>query len=359
MATIKSFKCPNCSASIPYDAESGQLKCGHCGTSYDIDKLKEFDENQEVKADSFEWNFDNVEKVNIEGKVTYVCPACGGQVVGDENMSATNCPYCGTPIVVGEQFEDMLKPEYIIPFKLKIDDAKKAYGDFLKKKTLLPNDFKINNIIDKLQGIYVPYWLFDGDVEGQARFRATRIRTHREGDYQVTETSHFLVYRDGKASFERVPVDASSKLDDSLLDTLEPFDYKDATSFDAAYLSSYLADKYDKDDKESVNKANMRIKNSLVNILASSVIGYNTVIPEGASVQFYNGVAHYALLPVYIFSTKYKGKVYQFAMNGQTGKFAGDLPMDKKKAFVYLTLIFLGTFVVAFILMFLLNKGGF
>ncbi len=358
MASISSYKCPNCSASIPFDAASGQLKCGHCGTSFEMDKLNEFNVEQELEADVCEWNLEKKETVGTEDKVAYVCPACGGEVVGDENMSATACPYCGTPIVVGDKLDGMLKPDMLIPFRLTKDQAKEKYYEFLKKKVFLPNDFKVNNLIDKIQGIYVPYWLFDADASGQARFRCTRTRHYRSGDYEITETSYYLVYRDGSASFEKVPVDASSKLNDALLDSLEPFDYKECTDFNPAYLSSYLADKYDQNEDETISKANYRIKNSMINILASSVIGYDSVIPQGASVQFRNGKAHYALLPVYIFSSRYKGEVYQFAMNGQTGKFAGDLPMDKGKATVYSLMIFLGVFIVTFLIIFFMSKGG-
>jgi len=356
VATITSYKCPNCGANIPFDANEGTLKCQHCDTVFSVEDLNNYNVEQEIKADSYNWEKDNTQTVDVEGKLTYVCPSCGGQVIADENTAATSCPYCGTPIVVGEKVSGMLKPDMIIPFKLDMQAAKDAYLNYLKKKTFLPNDFKINNIIDKLNGIYVPYWLFDASVDGQARFRTTRHRSYTTGDYHVTETSHYLVYRDGQARFEKVPVDASIKLEDGLLDALEPFDYSKTVDFNSAYLSSYLADKYDQDQNQSINKANMRIKNSMLQILANSVVGYDSVLPEASSVQFHDGKAHYALLPIYLFTTKYNGKVYQFAMNGQTGKFAGDLPMDKGKAFKYCGLIFIISFVVIFGLCML--KGG-
>lgn len=353
---LTSYKCPNCDASIPFDASSGKLKCSHCGTEYDIENLEAYNAELNVEGDVCDWNVSENQEVAIDGKVSLVCPACGGEVIGDANTSATTCPYCGTPIVNQEQLSGILKPDLIIPFKLTKEDAKKAYIEHIKGKLFLPNDFSVNNIIDKLNGMYVPYWLFDCSAKGQARYRATRTRMYRQGDYQITETSYYLVHRDGQANFEKVPVDASTRLDDSLLDAIEPFNYSEAKQFNSAYLSSYLADKYDQDEKVSITKANERIKNSLEMLLRSSVIGYDTVIPVGNSVQLNDGKANYALLPVYLFTTKYQGKVYQFAMNGQTGKFVGDLPMDKGKAFKYCLMIFAISFIILF-LFFYMRKG--
>ena len=353
---LTSYKCPNCGASIPFDAKSGKLKCAHCGTEYDLENLEAYNVQKDTKEDICDWNISENKIIPIDGKVSYVCPACGGEVIGDENTSATNCPYCGTPIINKEQLSDILEPNMIIPFKLTKDDAMKAYAEHIKGKIFLPNDFKINNIIDKLNGVYVPYWLFDGSANAQARYRTTRTRSYTDGNYQIIETSYYLVYRDGQTEFEKIPVDASSKLDDALLDSIEPFDYKDGKEFNSAYLSSYLADKYDVDDKQSIEKANKRIKNSLELLLRSSVVGYDSVIPVASSIQLNNGQANYALLPVYVFTTKYKGKNYQFAMNGQTGKFAGNLPMDKSKAFSYSILIFVVSFIVLFI--FFYSIGG-
>lgn len=346
MSEIISYKCPNCGASIPFNATSGNLKCEHCGNEYPINTLKDLENEENIGEDNVSFSSKPSEKVNIDGLITYTCPSCGGQVVGDENMSAAICPYCGNSVIDSSQFDGLLKPELVVPFALDKNSAKKAYSAFLKGKVALPNDFEVNNVIEKLNGVYVPYWLFDAKVDGKARFRATRVNTFRHGDYITTETSYYLVYRDGKAFFEKVPVDASSKLDDSLMDALEPFDITKGVDFNSAYLSGYFADKYDVDQNETFIKANNRIKNSMLEMLASSVIGYQSCFLEKGSVSYNDSKATYALLPVYIFSCKYHDKVYNFAMNGQTGKFAGDLPMDKMKAFKIIALAFMISFIV-------------
>ena len=346
MSEIVSYKCPNCGASIPFNANSGTLKCSHCGTEYDVETLKDLMNEENVGEDNVTFSSSTTEKVTIDDKVTYTCSACGGQVVGDKNMSASVCPYCGSTLIDSSQFDGILKPEVVVPFALDINAAKDRYSEFLKGKWALPNDFKINNIIEKINGMYVPYWLFDADVNAKARFRTTRVNSFRSGDFQITETSHFLVYRDGSAAFKNVPVDASSKLDDSLMDALEPFDFSKGVDFNSAYLSGYFADKYDEDKDTTFAKANSRIKNSMFGMLTSSVVGYSSVFMENGSVSYDDSKAKYALLPVYIFSCKYYGKVYNFAMNGQTGKFAGDLPMDKKKVALTILIVFVAVFII-------------
>ena len=357
MAGIVSYKCPCCDADIPFDAVSGQLKCAHCGTTFSLEDLENYNVENHLEADSFQWEQAVEENVDIPGEINYVCPSCGGVVVGDENMSASSCPYCGNPVIVAKQFEGMLKPDLVLPFKLTKDDAKKAYAEHIKGKTLLPNDFSVNNVVENIKGIYVPYWLFSCDANCQGRYRATRTRTYRQGDYEVREEAHYLVYRDGQGSFKNVPVDASSKLDNVLLESIEPFDYSEAKDFNTAYLSGFFADKYDQDKDEVIRKANLRIKNSMRDIMRRSVVGYDSVSSEMTSVQLGNGASSYALMPVYLFSTTYKGKVYQFAMNGQTGKFVGDLPMDEKKAGEYIWSTFGIAFVICSLIGFFLFGG--
>lgn len=164
---------------------------------------------------------------------------------------ATECPYCGNPAIIKERVSGSLRPDYIIPFRLDRQAAKDTLKKFYKGKLLLPKAFRRENTIDKLQGVYVPFWLFDCDANGTVHFNTTRVSSWRSGDYLYTKTSHFLVIRGGKMAFEKIPVDASEKMDDSYMDSLEPFDYRSLTDFGTAYLSGFLADRFDVSAKDS------------------------------------------------------------------------------------------------------------
>ena len=151
-------------------------------------------------------------------------------------------------------------------------------------------------------------------------------------DYRYTETSYYMIHRGGSVGFEHVPVDGSSKMPDDLMESVEPYDYSDALDFQTAYLAGYFADKYDVTAEESIDRANQRVRRSTEDAFASTVQGYATVNAESSSVQFHGGKAKYALYPVWLLNTTWNGEKYTFAMNGQTGKFVGNLPLDKSAA---------------------------
>ena len=336
MQTLQEYKCPCCGGAIAFDSTLQKMKCPFCGTEFEMDALKSYDaELQGEQADNMEWETSagsEWQESEIEGLRSYVCKSCGGEIVGDANTAATSCPFCGNPVVMMNQFAGLLKPDIVIPFKLDKKAAKAGLMKHLNGKKLLPKIFKDQNHIDEVKGVYVPFWLFDTDVDAQVRYRATKIRTWSDEDYKYTETSYYMVHRGGSIGFEHVPVDGSSKMPDDLMESVEPYDYSDALDFQTAYLAGYFADKYDVTAEESIGRANQRVRHSTEDAFASTVQGYATVTAESSSVQFHGGKAKYALYPVWLLNTTWNGEKYTFAMNGQTGKFVGNLPLDKSAA---------------------------
>lgn len=309
------------------------MKCPYCSSEFDIETLKEYDEAlKEGPQDSMSWETSagrEWEDSEREGLRIYSCGTCGGEIVCDETTGACECPFCGNPVVMMDSFSGGLKPDIVIPFKLDKQAAIDALKRHYKGKVLLPKVFKDENRIKEVKGIYVPFWLFGTDADGLVRYRATRVRHWSDSNYNYTETSHFSVVRGGSICFENVPVDGSTKMDDALMESIEPFDLSAGVDFQTAYLSGFFADKYDVDSESSIARANERIRRSTEEAFESTVIGYTTVTPTGTNISLSNGTAKYALYPVWMLNTEWKGKKYAFAMNGQTGKFAGDLPMDK------------------------------
>lgn len=283
-------------------------------------------------ADDMQWEStagNEWESGETDGLRTYVCKSCGGEIVGDETTGATSCPFCGNPVVMMGQFSGALKPDYVIPFKLDKKAAKEALKKHYQGKRLLPKVFKDANHIDEIKGIYVPFWLFDADANADIRYKATRTSHWSDSDYNYTKTDYYSIWRSGSLGFSGVPVDGSSKIENDLMESIEPFDFSQAVDFQTAYLAGYLADKYDVDAEQSIVRANERIKTSTEQAFQSTVQGYVTVIPEYSGVRLFNTNAKYALYPVWILNTSWNGKKYTFAMNGQTGKLVGDLPLDK------------------------------
>ncbi|MBR3867646.1 MAG: hypothetical protein IKM54_07640 [Butyricicoccus sp.] len=344
MAILQEYQCPCCGGAIEFSSALQKMKCPYCGTEYEMETLASYDtelKNEPVSemtwenAAGSEWG-----EAEAEGLHAYACKSCGGEIVGDETTAATSCPYCGNPVVIMGRLSGSLKPDLVIPFQLDKKAAKAALKKHYSGKRLLPNAFKNKNHIDEIKGIYVPFWLFDADADAHIRYKATRVRRWSDANYDYTETSFFSVIRGGTIAFQNVPVDGSAKMTDELLESIEPFDLSEAVDFQTAYLAGYLAEKYDVDSGQSIQRANERVQKSTEEAFADTVQGFATVEPEASGIRLENGRAKYALLPVWLLNTTWNGQKYTFAMNGQTGKLVGDLPVDQaacKKWFFGLT----------------------
>ena len=329
---VQEYKCPCCAGAIEFNSQVQKMKCPYCDTEFEMEALLAYDQDLSTDGnDQLDWNPEASEwqEGETEHLRVYSCQSCGGEIVGDENMAATKCPYCDNPVVMTGQFRGDLKPDYIIPFKVDKNAAVEGLKKHLVGKKFLPKVFKDQNHLDEVKGVYVPFWLFDADAEGGVRYKCTRVHTHHEGNYRVTETDYFSVYREGQIGFDNIPVDGSSKMPDDLMESVGPFDFKDAVPFQTAYLAGYLADKYDVKSDDSVSRANVRAKESIDSAFRNTVQGYTGVAKEGDNLRLHNAKAKYALYPVWVLTTSWNGQTYLFGMNGQTGKFVGNLPCDK------------------------------
>ena len=334
MSALQQYKCPCCDGAIEFDSSLQKMKCPYCDTEFEMETLAAYDselKNEGTGSMSWDTAAGNAwSDGESEGLRVYVCESCGGEIVADETTAASSCPYCGNPVVMMGRLTGALKPDYVIPFRLDKRAAVEALSKHYGGKRLLPKIFKDENHIDEVKGVYVPVWLFDADVNANIRYKATKTRSWSDNDYDYTETAYYSVVRGGSIGFEKVPVEGSSKMDGTLMESIEPFDFSGAVDFQTAYLAGYLADKYDVDAEQSIGRANERIEKSTQNAFDSTVRGYDSKQRVSASIDLSNGSFKYALYPVWLLNTTWNGKKYTFAMNGQTGKFVGDLPVDGK-----------------------------
>lgn len=333
MAEIQEYKCPCCGGAIAFNSTLQKMKCPYCDTEFEMETLAGYDsELKDDQPDDMRWEETaggEWQDGETGGLRSYVCKSCGGEITCDENTAASSCPFCGNPVVMTRQLSGALRPDYVIPFQLDKKAAKEALKNLYEGKRLLPKSFKDTNHINEIKGMYVPFWLFDAEADVNMLYRASKIRMWSDSRYDYTETSYFNVSRGGSMKFTRVPVDGSSKMPDDLMESLEPFDFSKAVDFQTAYLAGYLADKYDVDSKESIGRANERIKNSARQAFDETVRGYTAVTNESCSIRLSGSRVKYALFPVWILNTAWNGQNYLFIMNGQSGKMAGDLPLDK------------------------------
>jgi len=329
---LKEMKCPHCGGSIKWSATANSIRCDFCGTEFDAEALESYDVAlEEDFQDEINWSFTNSQwqEGEEENLKAFLCESCGGQIIVEANMGATACPYCGNPVVVPAQFRGDLRPDFVIPFRKTKEDAKEALRKHLSNKKFLPKVFSNENHIDEIKGIYVPFWLFDAEAQGRGRYIGRKERKYKEGNTEYTETKYYSVVRSGRLCFDNVAIDGSSNIADDLMESIEPFDFDEAVPFGTGYLSGYMADRYDIDSDTTVLRANERIVNSTEKAIRDSVKGYDSVEAQRCSVKLNNARAKYALYPVWLLNTSWQGERYTFAMNGQTGKFVGNLPKDK------------------------------
>ena len=340
MDTIQNYKCPCCTAPLIFDAERQELICESCENTFPLETMEQFAESEQGSGASskYDWetyvprNYEDTGGVNL---ANYSCPSCGAEIQGDDTLGSTVCPYCGNSTIVKGQFEGTLKPDYIIPFKLNKKMAISAFEADFKNAPFLPDEFKSKKKIEEMAGVYVPFWMFDCDCEAAVSYMAERVTAWSDSNYNYTKTDFYKLYRQGQISYANIPVDGSKKADDTYMEAVEPFNYNDAVEFNGAYLSGYLADKYDVTADESIERANERVKNSTIEAFRDTTDHYTAVIPDSERVEFENGKIRYSLLPVWMLNIKYKDQMYKFAINGQTGKVVGEYPVDKNKKWKY------------------------
>jgi len=340
---IKEYKCPNCGGAVKFDSSSQSMKCPYCDAEFTITALEEYQKQLQVpekdnvnwdgKSDAQEW-----EQKELDDLSTGSCPSCGAELLGDKNTASMVCPNCGNTQIVLRRLTGLLKPEYLIPFKLDKKVAVAALKDFYKDKKLLPNSFKDENRVNSIQGVYLPFWLFDANANGRICYKGAKVKSWSDASYNYTKTDYYSIVRDGNLQFKKIPVDGSEKMDDDYMDAIEPFDYTQMNEFQTAYLSGYLTEKYDVDAEKSKERAVKRIKGSMEAEFAKSVTGYSSVTTQSSTISVQEGKVSYSLFPVWVLNTKYNKENYLFLMNGQTGRLIGRLPVDPGKYWKYLAL---------------------
>lgn len=329
------YKCPCCNAGLVFGAQVQQLTCEYCDNTFDLEAVRAYNDADTAKSsETFSWHSGSNNEWGADEQLslnTYQCPACGGEILTEDTTTATFCPFCDNPTIMPTRLSGGLKPDAVLPFQKSRQDATDAFLKLCKGKKLLPKDFTSQQRLEKITGMYVPFWLYDCDVDFSGSYKATRIHRWSDSRYNYTRTEHFLLSRKAKASFSGIPMDGSTKMEDIFMESIEPFDYSQMVPFKMGYLTGYLADKYDVPSENGQERIRQRVEQSVEDNIQSSLLGYATVLPTNRQLQIRNSKAKYVLLPVWMLNTKYNGKIYTFAMNGQTGKMTGSFPICRKR----------------------------
>lgn len=337
------YKCPSCGAAMSFNPETQQLSCPYCFQSYNIDEyLRDFGGNEPSAGDTAKPQTDLNMKI-------YHCTSCGAELVSDEFTSATICGFCGNPTLVSERLSGKFEPSLIIPFKLNKEAATNAFVKWAKKGLLTPGDFHSSSTIEKLSGIYVPFWFYDVNSSDYMNGTGLIVRREDHSDCYYTITDYYNVSRNIEASFVRVPADASAKMPDGDMDKLEPFDYNELREFEMPYLSGYLSERYNYTAEDMQNRVFARTNQYIKDAVNETLTQYSSITDRNDSLHSNIVGDAYALLPVWMLNYHYKNQDYTFYMNGQTGKIVATRPLSTPRTIVSFILTFIVSLIIVMI----------
>ncbi|HAT83257.1 MAG TPA: hypothetical protein DCS59_07485 [Eubacterium sp.] len=340
------YKCPTCGADMIFNAAGGTLKCSGCGRE---EQIEGFEQNGEVRqmADIPPRTavMTDSDQVHI-----YKCQSCGAEIQTDAQTVATECSFCGSPVILTDRMAGTLRPDYIIPFKIEKREANKAFQEWVAKLKFSPAEFRNMVKVKHVEGLYAPFWIYDVAGQGSARYDCVKEKKHTQGNEEITEESHYDVYREVDLTYAKIPADASQRLDDKLMDIMEPYDYGELKPFSAPYLSGYKAEKYDYQESEVFPRVKKRVEDYMDNYISSTISGYNHESRVEKHYDIKRMETHYTLFPMWINYVKYRDKDYSFAMNGQTGKISGHPPISKGIVSAHIAVITAIIFAILFLL---------
>ena len=354
---VNSQKCPACGATLKFNPQTHNWKCEYCLSQFGIEDIEKMQAKQEANAS--EKSFSTTTRVDESGKemVVYSCPSCGAELITDETTTATSCIYCKSTTIIKDRIKGEYLPDLLIPFEKVKQDAINGFKSCLKGKIFSPKEFSDPKNIDEITGVYVPFWLYDIGTSATWNGEGRNVKTWIAGNYRYVKTDIYSLARSGTMTFEKVPVDSSSKFEDALMDSIEPYTYSKLTNYNDAYLSGFLAEKHDVTKEDASVRMQERVRNTSIDELKATA-KYDTVTTSASNVLYTQPITSNAMLPVWMLNIKYKDKMYHFAMNGETGKLIGEVPISVSKAITLTLLVFFATFIGFLFIFTLLTKNN-
>ncbi len=325
------YKCPNCDADLKFNPDTQKLDCEYCFSSFTVDEIKQICANAENSIPSNSQPTPQAQEEFSEHTNLYHCASCGAEIMADDQQTALFCYYCHNPVILSGKMSGQYRPSKVIGFKLNREKAEQIFQNWIGARMFVPSDFKSSQQLEKLTGLYVPFWLADCYTSADYHALGKQTRSWTSGNYRYTETKEYDVIRRADIVSKGIPADGESKIEDALMEAIEPYDYSELKNFSMSYLSGFYADKYDVDKGQVFPRIRERSNNASKEYIRQSLGSYSSMTVHNENYNIQRTDWNYMLLPVWFMTYKYKDKVYEFAMNGQTGKIAGTPPLSKAK----------------------------
>lgn len=372
---VVSFKCPNCDGELIFDPTTQKYKCEYCASLFsqkELEAMKPAEGREKAAGESdgsagsrtAAFGDEMAQDAKAAGNagtqegadaVIYSCPSCGAEIVTDATTAATFCYYCHNPVVLGGKLEGKYLPDKVLPFEVSRKDAEKRFLEYVGKKKYVPKAFFQKKQIEKLSGVYFPYWVYDVELDGRMQGDARNIRVWRTGDVEYTETRHYAISRAGNVSLSNLTENALRKANAKLAEGVMPYRFDKMKAFHMGYLSGFMAERRDIEQREVQGKMQGEMRECAEKLLRETISGYNSVSVRSSNFVPKRENWSYVLFPVWTITYKGRdGKVYYYSMNGQTGKVCGELPIDNGKVIltgvITAAIVFLAGLLGGFIL---------
>lgn len=353
MATIN-YKCPNCGGPLKFNPDKQMFSCEYCMSDFEEQKIQQMYAEQEAKQSKAEKeenesrpeNSEQNDEADVEDAVVYTCPSCGAEVVTTASTAATTCFYCQNPVVLGGRLSGKFKPDRVVPFALTKEKAVEKFIEMCKKKWFLAKGFASKKQFEKMSGVYFPYWYIDSQRQADMTAIGEKVHSYRVGNKRYTETSTYRLFRSGDLIIKNVFERALKSQDRDMLQCVHPFDLSQARDFSMSYLSGFQAEKRDLEKADVSTEVENRMKQYAQQLLKDTMSNFTSVRIENYNDKIDLESWNYTLLPVWVVTYKYKGEIYPFAINGQTGKTYGKLPTSKSKLAILFAIIAVSVFVL-------------
>lgn len=363
---VVSYKCPNCDGELVFDPRTQRYRCEYCASAFSQEEMNRLqpeaeEENRKIANGSKGKNSENAENAHArmaenpenahvpqeEAGSIYYCPSCGAEIVTEETTAASFCYYCHNPVILSGRVSGEFLPDKIIPFAIDRKQAIEKFLEYVRHKKFVPKAFFHKNQIEKISGVYFPYWMADMDLEGELQAEGRNVRVWHSGDTEYTETKVYRAEREGEIHLEDITRNALSKANGKLAQGVLPYDVNHIRDFQMSYLSGFLAEKRDMERAELENGVKREAEEYGKRLLRETVKGYHSVAVKNCRLNCRREHWEYVLLPVWTVTYQGRdGKMYYYSMNGQNGKVCGELPVDYKKVWAVSGLVFLAVFVL-------------
>lgn len=308
------FKCKNCSGNMVFNPEKMKMHCPYCDSM----------DTEEV----------------LYSNNMHICDCCGAEIPINQYDSAGRCEACSQYVIFDERIKGEYEPDKIIPFHFSKNIAKQCIRQEFGEHMYMPDTFLEEVTLKSMEGVYVPFWLYDFETNFDYQGTGLKVNTRTRGNIQYTDNSYYNVVRNFDATFTRMPQDASSGMPNDVMDLMEPYDYSKMQDFHPKYMSGFRGEVYYGGAKIFEPRAAEKTKSASEQLLKDTIRGYTSVTATVNKLNMENTNSEYALLPVWRYLYEYRGKIYPFYVNGQTGKVIGEVPVSKIKKTVYPLTVF-------------------